>query len=49
MMNEYWINVYFDHELGTAYLSKEMADYIKDEAFNRYGWKVVYRIHVRLK
>jgi len=48
-MRECWINVYDRNDLGCLHLTKEQSDYFMNAALRYFGWKVVYRIHVRMK
>ena len=47
-MREYWINVY-DHGLGYFHNFKDDAIVIGEVTIVTNGWKLLYRIHVRLK
>lgn len=47
-MKECWLNVYFDYELGTC-VPRNIAIELEKSVMERYKWKVIYRIHVRLK
>ena len=44
-MRECWINVYDDHQMGIYCNSSEQADLIKCQI----KWRIIYRIHVRMK